>query len=300
MKIGIVGLGNIAIKAFVPNYIMMHDQVDWVLFSRDSFKVQESLLKYGFKEGYSDFELFLNSGLDAVMIHTPTSTHFTLIKACLERGIHVYTDKPISEDIEEVYELYHLAEAKNLILFAGFNRRFAPMYRNLKAIPDKTMIIVQKNRASTTQETKYALFDMMSHVVDTALFLSDEAIEGYSIQTHTEESILHHATITFKTATTTIIAIMNMMSGGHTERVEVMSKSGHYVVNNMENIIAHTPKGKTLESFNDWTPTVEKRGFKDMILAFIESIETLTNNDSSPESVMQTHLILTNIYENTL
>lgn len=296
MKIGIMGLGNIGQKAFLPIYITMNNEVDWVLYSRDVFKGKLLQEQYNFKQIENDFESFLNSGIEAVMIHTPTHTHFESILPFLNKGIHVYVDKPLSEDLEEMDKLYACAKENKCILFVGFNRRFAPMYQKLKAVNDKTMIIVQKNRAQTLQEPKFAIFDMMSHVVDTALYLSDEPITSYSIQTQVHDDVLCHATLTMKTDNTTIIAIMNMMSGAHTERIDVMSASGHYSVENMESLTVQTPQSKTIESFGDWTPTLDKRGFKSMVESFITTIKTNTNIDADEPSVRLTHEMLEKIY----
>lgn len=299
MKIGIMGLGNIGQKAFLPLYITMHERVDWVVYSRNIEKGKKLQTQYLFKEVLNDMDAFLESGIQAVMIHTPTHTHYETIRIFLEKGIHVYVDKPLSENLEEVDKLYALAKQHKCILFVGFNRRFAPMYRKLKAINDKTMIIVQKNRAATHQDAKFAIFDMMSHVVDTALYLSEKKPTSHSIQTHAVDGILHHATITFHCESTTVIAIMNMMSGGNTERVEVMSLSGHYSVENMDRLEILTPESKKIESFGDWTPTLDKRGFKDMIEAFIEVIEkSKTSHDET--NVKLTHSYLQKIYEETL
>lgn len=299
MKLGIMGLGNIGQKAFLPIYITMHDRIDWVVYSRDLEKGSKLKEQYHFNTIMCDLDAFVSSGIEGVFIHTPTHTHFDTISKFLKKGIHVYVDKPLSEDLDEVASLYALARENNAHLFVGFNRRFAPMYQRLKAIPNKTMIVVQKNRARTQQDAKFAIFDMMSHVVDTALYLMDEPILNSNIHTHTLDGILQHATLTLQTKTTTVLAIMNMQSGAHTERVEVMSHDGHYVVENMDSCLIQTPASKTLESFGDWTPTLDKRGFKNMIEAFIETIQNNDNTTSTESSVCLTHDLLNQIYEST-
>lgn len=300
MKIGIMGLGNIGQKAFLPIYITMNHDIEWVLYSRDINKGLALQNQYNFKTVIHDFDAFFNSGIEAVMIHTPTHTHYESILPFLQKGIHVYVDKPLSEDLQEVDTLYKVAKENQCILFVGFNRRFAPMYQKLKAVKDKTMIIVQKNRAQTLQEPKFAIFDMMSHVVDTALYLSDEVVESPSIQTQCRDNVLIYACVTFKTKSTTIIAIMNMMSGAHTERIDVMSTSGHYSVDNMDSLSIQTPSHKIIESFSDWTPTLDKRGFKAMIDSFVSTVHSKINRDADEDSVRLTHNILDLIYKNTL
>ena len=292
MKLAILGLGNIGQKAFLPIYITKHDTIDWVLYSRDRQKGERLQQQHQFSKLVDNYETLLTMDLDGVMIHTPTSSHTALIEAFLKRGIHVYCDKPISENVDEVSALYALADAHNCILFAGFNRRFSPAYQAMKNVSDKNTIIVQKHRANALQETRFALFDMMSHVVDTALYLMDEPIRDISFHGTTNDGFLQHAQITLTSAGCTTIAIMNMQSGANTERVDVMSPSGHHVVENMDALAIHTPGTITMKPFGDWTTTLYKRGFETMVDAFLTSIRPGNTNPVSPESVILVHTLL--------
>jgi predicted dehydrogenase len=62
--------------------------------------------------------------LDAVVIVTPTSTHFELTKAALTAGKHVYCEKPLSPDPEECRILSNLASKHNRKLMVGFTFLF--------------------------------------------------------------------------------------------------------------------------------------------------------------------------------
>ncbi|WP_369347158.1 Gfo/Idh/MocA family oxidoreductase [Amylolactobacillus amylophilus] len=66
-------------------------------------------------------------------------------KKFLTAGINVYVDKPVSEDLLEVDELYKLAEQHDVQLTAGFNRRFAPYNQQIRQITGKQLITVEKN-----------------------------------------------------------------------------------------------------------------------------------------------------------
>ena len=54
--------------------------------------------------------------------------HGAVVRQLLQAGIHVFVDKPLSEELAEVKELQALAAAKNLRLMVGFNRRL-PLIR---------------------------------------------------------------------------------------------------------------------------------------------------------------------------
>lgn len=64
--------------------------------------------------------------VDAVVLATPTATHFELARRCLSAGKHVFVEKPIAQTLEETQQLYTLAAAKGRLLFTALNRRFDP------------------------------------------------------------------------------------------------------------------------------------------------------------------------------
>jgi predicted dehydrogenase len=64
--------------------------------------------------------------VDAVAVATPTPSHFEVVGALLERGIHVLVEKPIAATVEEAAELVRLAEARGLVLQVGHLERFNP------------------------------------------------------------------------------------------------------------------------------------------------------------------------------
>ena len=52
--------------------------------------------------------------LDAVSVVTPTHSHHAITKACLEQGVHVLVEKPITNTVAEADELIKIAEDKHL------------------------------------------------------------------------------------------------------------------------------------------------------------------------------------------
>jgi predicted dehydrogenase len=60
-----------------------------------------------------------DGGVDAVVVATPTSTHYALVKTALEHGKHVLVEKPITADVGEAAELGALAERAGRVLMVG-------------------------------------------------------------------------------------------------------------------------------------------------------------------------------------
>jgi predicted dehydrogenase len=70
--------------------------------------------------------------VSAVSIATPTVSHHEITCACLDAGISVLVEKPISHTLAEADEMIALAEAKGLTLQVGHIERFNPAFRALQ------------------------------------------------------------------------------------------------------------------------------------------------------------------------
>lgn len=114
--------------------------------------------------------------IDACFIHVATKVHFEIAKQCLEAGVSVFIDKPVSENLQEVRELQELAKSNKLLFMVGFNRRFAPMVEQLKQLPQKHVIHLEKNEPNHAMNTQYGIYDLFIHLVDTAVYLLDDEI----------------------------------------------------------------------------------------------------------------------------
>jgi predicted dehydrogenase len=71
-------------------------------------------------------EMLRRAEPDAVHITTPAQSHFALGKLCLERGCHVYLEKPFTVTADEGVELLRLAVSASLRITVGHNLQFSP------------------------------------------------------------------------------------------------------------------------------------------------------------------------------
>jgi len=67
----------------------------------------------------TDYRRFFDLDLDAVVISTPPQTHFAIASDCLERGLHVLVEKPLTVNSAEARELILLAEKHQRKLMVG-------------------------------------------------------------------------------------------------------------------------------------------------------------------------------------
>lgn len=294
-KIGVIGLGNIAQKAYLPVMSTLQDRFEWHLTTRNEAKGKMLEQKYGFKHFHQTLDQLIAQKPLAVFVHTPTETHYQIIKQLLSSGINVYVDKPISEDLHEVEALYQLAAKKQLLLTCGFNRRFAPFNQELKKITDKRTIVSEKIREQAVQSTKFAIFDLMIHSVDTAVYLLDERIQHVSNFLVTKDGNLEQGYITLQTAKSQAQIITNMLGGSNLELSTVQGVNTRQVVTNLNLLQTYQTGMITQTARPDWENTLVTRGFDPIIRAFLTAVTTGADNPVSPESAILSHKLCTEL-----
>lgn len=289
MKIGIIGLGNIAQKAYLPVYSQLRDQATFILSTRNEQTRKEISEKYGFNEMVASTEELIQTGIAACFVHAATKVHGQLVKQLLEAGIHVFIDKPLSENLAEVKEIQALAAEKKLILMVGFNRRFAPFVDELKAVDNKNMLLIQKNRIASESTANFVIYDLFLHVADTLVYLLDDDIRQVQTKIIEEDGSLKRAILHVETETTTAIASMNLYAGANTETYQVTSPEGTLVLENLTDLTSQNSLGTQQKKFGDWITTVEKRGFQQMVEEFIKAVQTNDGTYLKQERVFTSH-----------
>jgi predicted dehydrogenase len=74
---------------------------------------------------------FADPEVGAVMIATPMASHFALAAQALERGMHVFVEKPMASSVEEAEELTRMAKERSLTMMVGHTFLFSPAIRTI-------------------------------------------------------------------------------------------------------------------------------------------------------------------------
>lgn len=174
LRIGVVGLGGIAQKAWLP---VLGAASDWTLQGAWSpTREKAERICKTWRIPYAGSLQDLARECDAVFVHTSTATHYQVVSELLNAGVHVCVDKPLAENVQDAERLIELAARKKLTLMVGFNRRFAPLYQQLKAQSGSfASLRMDKHRTDSVgpNDLRFTLLDDYLHVVDTALWLSN-------------------------------------------------------------------------------------------------------------------------------
>ncbi|WML46607.1 Gfo/Idh/MocA family oxidoreductase [Neobacillus sp. PS3-34] len=221
LKLGVIGLGDIAQKAYLPIYSSM-EGIEFHLFTPNQDKCAAIGAKYRFQHLHTDLSSLIKSGVKGAFVHSSTETHEDIVEELLKNDIHVFVDKPITSHFDSTKRLVELAERKKLILLAGFNRRYSPVYNRLKEVENPNMVIVQKNRKALPGEIRTFIFDDFIHVVDTVRYLFPHPIEKLTVTGSKRDNILSHVVVQFISSRGTALAIMNRENGTNEEKAEVM------------------------------------------------------------------------------
>lgn len=295
-RIGIIGLGDIAQKAYLP-VLGQSDRVDIVgMMSRTKSTVDAVGQRYRMEGRYTELEPLLDQKPDAVFVHTPTPTHEEIVITCLQQGIHVYVDKPLSYDIEASKQMAKVAQEQGRLLAVGFNRRFAPMYAEAKRWIEEAggfdLCISQKHRTRQQQmSAKHTLYDDMIHMLDLMLWLGMKPHQLASyVESQDESGKLLHATGSLLFDQATAIFSMNRRAGADLEKVELHGGGRTVEITNLEQAVWHDrTTGQQVKRFGSWESISYRRGFHGIINHFLDSIDMPEQCTIRADQVLASH-----------
>ncbi|WP_391560814.1 Gfo/Idh/MocA family protein [Robertmurraya sp.] len=290
MKVGIIGLGDIAKKAYLP-VLTEKEGIELVLCTRNTVTLTHLANKYRIQECVQTIDELLIKNIDAAIVSTATEGHFEIAEKLLQNGIHTYIDKPISMDFHETERIVRLTKDKGKIAMVGFNRRFIPRVRELKEHGKPNLIIMQKNRFAAPDYVRRFVVEDFIHVVDTLRFLMDTEVKDVKVEYVKNGDMLDQLVIQLIGDGCIAIGIMNRNGGVTEEVIEYMSGHQKFVVNSLVETTRYHDKEISITKFGDWEPTLYKRGFYQLMDHFIECVQTNSIPDPSIDDSLTTHEI---------
>lgn len=129
VKVGIIGAGYIG---GVHGSLLARDERVLVAQVHDVQSERAEKLARSTGAAVSpDIETLLEA-VNAVYITTPNTKHTAIAVAALSRGKHVFCEKPMATSLEDARDVLDAASRTNTVFQVGHNRRFAPVYVQLK------------------------------------------------------------------------------------------------------------------------------------------------------------------------
>lgn len=245
-------------------------------------------------------KVFEDPEIEGVLILSSTDTHARFIIESAKAGKHIFCEKPIDHDLDEINRALSAVEEAGVKLQMGFVRRFDHNHKKVRDVVQSGKIgnphvIKISSRDPEPPPMEYVkvsgglFFDMMIHDFDMARYLAgSEVVEVFTnAAVLVDEEIgkagdVDTAIVTMKFANGAIGVIDNSRAShyGYDQRVEVHGSKGCVqdyndnvttaTVFTREGVFSDQPKWFFLERYND--------AFAAEVVAFIEAIV----NDTEP------------------
>jgi virulence factor len=297
LRIGVIGLGGIAQKAYLP--VLSHAE-NWTLaggFSPNQQKAQAVCDSYRMA-CFSRIDE-LASQCDAVFVHSSTASHYEVVGQLLAQGVHVYVDKPLAAELDQAEQLVEQADKAGKALMVGFNRRFAPLYRQLKEnMQDAASLRMDKHRTNSVgpNDLRFTLLDDYLHVVDTALWLAggNATLESGLLQINEADQMLygeHH----FLCGETLVTTSMHRLAGTARESVQAVTEGAVYQLDNMQIWREEQQDILTQLPVPGWQSTLAQRGFVGAIEHFVDCVSNQTAPETSGEQAIYAQAMIEKI-----
>lgn len=176
MKIGVLGtghLGKIHLKCIqmIPDYELVG------FYDPDDANAKVAMETYQVKR-FEDMERLIDA-VDVVDIITPTRTHFELAKLAIERGKHVFVEKPLTNTMAEAQILLDLSKKMGVKVQVGHVERFNPALLSLGTTPLNPMF-VEAHRLATFNPRGTdvsVVLDLMIHDLDIVLSMVQSPVK---------------------------------------------------------------------------------------------------------------------------
>lgn len=287
MRVLLVGLGDIARKAYLP-VLTTRPDIELHLATRNSTALEEVGRTFRLDHRYTSVPEALSAAkFDAAFVHAATTAHPELVRMLLDQGVPTFVDKPLADSFAEAEALVTLAVRRATPLAIGFNRRFAPDYVALHGM-NADLVVMEKHRHRQPDLPRRVIFDDFIHVVDTLLFLSPAQVDRRTIETHVVDGLLHTVTIMLAGHEFTAIGTMHRDSGLDEERLDVIGSGARHTVLNLSDRVEANGT-QSLQRRGDWTSVGRQRGFEAMCDNFLETARERKPTDIT--AILQTHEI---------
>ena len=191
MKVGIIGAGRIG-KVHLES-ISRYVKGAEVAAMADPFMSKDTaeyIKSFGVGKITKDYrEILADKEVQAVLICSSTDTHAPISIEAIEAGKHVFCEKPVDHDVDNILKVKSALEGKNLKYQVGFNRRFDHNFSAVRrAVKEGKIgalnVLKICSRDPAAPPVNYIkvsggiFLDMTIHDFDMVRFLSGEEVES--------------------------------------------------------------------------------------------------------------------------
>lgn len=256
--IGIIGAGNFTKMTMLPALKGSGAQYKYIA-SKGGVTGTAMAQKYGFSHSTTNVEdVLLDNEVDLVLITTRHNLHANMTVKCLEAGKHVFVEKPLALNLEELQNVIQAQQKSGKTVMVGFNRRFSPHAEKMKSLLGASQMNVIATMNAGPIPTNVWVHDMLvgggriigeaCHFIDLITYLTGSKVKavcmnamGINPEENTDNaSIL----LKYENGSTGVINYFSNGSKAYSkERVEVYSQERTLIMDNFRTTNGYGFKG---------------------------------------------------------
>lgn len=256
--IGIIGAGNFTKMTMLPA-LKGSGALYKYIASKGGVTGTAMAQKHGFSHSTTNVEDVLqDSEVDLVLITTRHNLHANMTVKCLESGKHVFVEKPLALNKEELDKVIEAQQKSGKTVMVGFNRRFSPHAEKMKALLGTSQMNVIATMNAGNIPANVWVHDMLvgggriigeaCHFIDLITYLTGSKVKavcmnamGINPEENTDNaSIL----LKYENGSTGVINYFSNGSKAYSkERVEVYSQERTLIMDNFRTTNGYGFKG---------------------------------------------------------
>ncbi|MEK6677770.1 MAG: bi-domain-containing oxidoreductase [Planctomycetota bacterium] len=290
---GVIGAGNFATGTLIPALKRLSNARLVAICSAGGLSARSAGDRHGFSYCTSDVhDLFQDKAIDAVIIATRHDTHARFAAEALLAGKHVFVEKPLALNSEQVEQLSQAHANSPGILMLGFNRRFSPLSEFVRAHFAKRTspmeVVCRINAGSLGQDSWYSdaneggwrIISEGCHFVDLIQFLVGHpiiAVHAQMIGGHVGGRQHDNCIATLRLRDGSIASLIYVANGDpcfEKERIEVFGQGSAAVIENWQ--VARISTNGKIKKLRG---SADRKGHAAELAAFAHAIQ---NGDPSP------------------
>ena len=180
LKAGFIGAGPRAMSAHYPSVYRLDEVERVAVCELDQSKLEAAAAKYSIPSIFTDHGEMLDS-VDLDIVYCVMNEKWLLQPAldCLKAGKHLFIEKPPGADSEETRQLLAAAEANDVYVMVGLQRRFAAVTREaVRRVADKgpvslaTTTFNKQQLGGDGKEFSTTLWNDVVHIVDLLRYMA--------------------------------------------------------------------------------------------------------------------------------
>jgi myo-inositol 2-dehydrogenase/D-chiro-inositol 1-dehydrogenase len=241
LKVGLIGCGRIAQLVHLNILTRLPNAELVALAEADPQRLEEAKRRAPGAVAFADYQQLLEMPeVGALVICLPNALHAAATVAALERGKHVYLEKPLATNLGDARCVLEAWKRANVVAMMGFNYRFNALYQATKRQIESGRLgelVAARSVFSTAAQTLPdwksnrqsgggVLLDLASHHIDLIRFFFRQEAQEVFAETRSQCSESDSATLQLRLADGLLVQSFFSLSAVEEDRFEIYGQAG--------------------------------------------------------------------------